>query len=77
MVPVFIRSAGILINIFPQPSFRDSPFLYPVFAIITGILKHLFTGTEPPSTPERTLVFVGEWPLHSRYKFVTVSKTVS
>ena len=33
--------------IFPQPSFRDSPFLYPVFAIITGVLKHLFT--EPPS----------------------------
>ena len=32
---------------FPQPSFRDSPFLYPVFAIITGVLKHLFT--EPPS----------------------------
>jgi hypothetical protein len=26
---------------------RCSPFLYPVFAIITGVLKHLFT--EPPS----------------------------
>jgi hypothetical protein len=25
--------------IFPQPRFRDSPFLYPVFAIITGVLK--------------------------------------
>jgi hypothetical protein len=34
--------------IFLQLSFRDSPFLYPVFAIITGILKHLFT--EPPSS---------------------------
>jgi hypothetical protein len=34
--------------IFPQPSFRDSPFLCPVFAIITGVLKHLFT--EPPSS---------------------------
>jgi hypothetical protein len=33
--------------IFLQPSFRDSPFLYPVFAIITSVLKHLFT--EPPS----------------------------
>jgi hypothetical protein len=33
--------------IFSQPSFRDSPFLCPVFAIITGVLKHLFT--EPPS----------------------------
>jgi hypothetical protein len=34
--------------VFPQPSFRDSPFLYPVFAIITGVLKHLFT--ESPSS---------------------------
>jgi hypothetical protein len=24
-------------------------------------------------TPERTFVSVGEWPLHSRYKFLTVS----
>jgi hypothetical protein len=39
--------------IFPQPSFRDSPFLYPVFAIITGVLKHLFT--EPPSTKLRLI----------------------
>ena len=36
---------------FPQPSFRDCPFLYPVFAIVTGVLKHLLIPvfTEPPS----------------------------
>jgi hypothetical protein len=33
--------------VFPLLSFRNSPFLHPVFAIITGIIKHLFT--EPPS----------------------------
>jgi hypothetical protein len=33
---------------FPQPSFRGSPFLYPVFAIIAGVLRYLFT--EPPSS---------------------------
>ena len=38
---------------FPLPSFRDSPFLYPVFAIITGALKHLFT--EPPCSDRPAL----------------------
>ena len=46
--PISTARGNREIAIFPQPSFRDSPFLYPVFAIITGVLKHLFT--EPPST---------------------------
>jgi hypothetical protein len=32
--------------VFPQPNFRGSPFLHPAFAIITGVLKYLFT--KPP-----------------------------
>jgi hypothetical protein len=32
-------------------NFRDSPFLYPVFAIITGFLKHLFIETPSIKRP--------------------------
>ena len=46
LVGMFRKRAAI----FPQPSFRDGPFLCPAFAIITGVLKHFFTGTEPRST---------------------------
>jgi hypothetical protein len=49
--PRLVRICRKRAAIFPQPSFRDSPFLYPVFAIITGVLKHLFT--EPPSMEYR------------------------
>jgi hypothetical protein len=45
--PRLVRICRKRAAIFPQPSFRDSPFLYPGSAIITGVLKHLFT--EPPS----------------------------
>jgi hypothetical protein len=40
---------------FPQPSFRDSPFLYPVFVIIAGVLK-----TPIYRAPLLTAVFASE-----------------
>jgi hypothetical protein len=36
--------------VFLRPSFQDSPFLYPAFAILTGVLKSMYLP-RPPLAP--------------------------
>ena len=50
------------------PSFRNSPFLCPVFAVVTGVLFKTSIYRASPSTTERCEMAVA----YTRYNFLAV-----